>query len=130
MVELEARFEVQGRPVLVVGWFEGSGTGRIVVNGPNRLREEVQVSLEISLSSEVEQAMAEAPPTARQGAPLKVHFTVVTDQGRITRSIELGGSGTKLDALCLKLLTMAEMMVRGDGLKKIVGAVKARATPP
>ena len=125
MLEFEGRFEVQGRPVLLVGWFEGSGTGRIVVAGPNKLREEIQVSVDSSLLDEIQAAMAEPPPAQRL-TPVKVHLTLMTSQGRATRTMELGGGTTRLDLLCMKLLTMAEAMVKGDALKKIVGVLRAR----
>lgn len=125
MVELEARFEVQGRPVLVVGWYEGSGSGRIVVTGPNALREDVQVSLEVSLFNEINEAMEEAPPKGRSTA-LRVHYTLVTDGSRQTRTVELAkGGSTSLDQLGSKLLGMAELMVQGDQLRKIVSTLKA-----
>jgi len=125
MVELEARFEVQGRPVLLVGWYEGSGSGRIVVTGPNNLREDVQVSLEVSLFNEINQAMEEAPPKGRSAA-LRVHYTLVTDGSRQTRSVDLAKGGTtSLDQLSSKLLGMAELMVQGEQLKKIVSTLKA-----
>lgn len=127
MVELESRFEVQGKKLLVVGWFEGSGTGRITVDGPNKgEREEVQVaSLDASLLEEVQEAMNEPPPPVRQGAVVMAHITLSTDGSRQRRSMELKG-GTRLDALCVKLLSMADMMAQGQNLKKVIVALKAR----
>ncbi len=126
MVELESRFEVQGKKLLVVGWYEGSGKGRIIVDGPNTEREEVQVtSLDASLLDEVQEAMSEAPPKVRQGATVMAHLTLVTDGSRQTRSMELKG-GTRLDDLCVKLLSMADLMAQGQNLKKVIAALKAR----
>ncbi len=128
MVELETRFEVQGRKLLTIGWFEGSGTGRVVLDGPNDEREEVQVAgLDASLLVEVQEAMSEPPPPVRPGTAAKVHVRLDMDGARVTRSMEFKGSGTLLDELCVKLLGMAEMMVQGEKLKKIVAALKARA---
>ena len=100
MLELESRFDVQGRKLLVVGWFEGQGKGRIVVTGPNGEQEVVQVaSLDVSLEEEVQEALLEPPPKLRPGAPVTAHLSMVTDGSRLTRSMELKGSGSQLDAL-------------------------------
>ena len=128
MLELESRFEVQRRRVLVIGWFEGSGSGRIVVTGPNDEQEVVQVaSLDVSLHDEVQEAFSEPPPRPRPGATVTARVSVVTDSNRLTRTMELKGGGTLFDALCVKLLSMAEMMVQTEPLLKVVRAVKARS---
>jgi hypothetical protein len=127
MLELESRFEVQRKRLLVVGWFEGSGKGRLVVTGPNDEQEVVQVaSLDVSLYDEVQEALSEPPPEPRPGAIVTARLTMVTEGSRVVRAMELKGGGTQFDALCLKLLAMAELMMQTEALLKVIRALKAR----
>jgi hypothetical protein len=125
-LEIEARFtSKQGGELLLIAWFEGASAARLVLTGPAGEREEVQIKkIGVSLIDEVQGVLAESVPPGNREGPVTARLQLATDRARVGRSVRLGNRESKADGLCGKLVAMADLLSKDEGVRRKLDALK------
>src|SRR6185436_15803716 len=129
---IEAKFvSPEGGELMLIAWFEANSVARLVMSGPAGEREEVQIkSIDASLDEDVKLVLDESMPPPGKTGPVTAKLKVATDRARVGRAIQLGNKASRADNLCTKLVAMAELMSRDEGVKRSIDALKQQIAQP
>jgi hypothetical protein len=103
---------------MLIAWFEGTQSARLVVTGPTGQREEIQIrQIAASLKTDVNQVLSEPDCDDGEG-PLTARLQLVLEHARAGKAKRLGNRDSHVDRLCEKLVAMAALLAHEVAIKR------------